>query len=214
MITPHRRAIGETMSGDDRLDRVRHLYERAVFHAEPQALRTAERELDSVEADLALSRAEILHARFLEDRSSGRSERELPLLERSAGLYAALGDPAARTCSAIYHQVVRRDHAASVRTLRQARELAEKAGQELTLSATPRHLGIAAHVCGDLEESVRLRRAPGYRIGVASNLVGLIHLAIGQDRLTEAHALTEEAAALTGDTPGMHSSVSAALGQD
>ena len=78
------------MSGEERLQRARLLYEQAVFRGDSSAIVTAERELDGVEADLALARGRILHARFLED---GREdERELALFERAVKLYRTLGD--------------------------------------------------------------------------------------------------------------------------
>ena len=44
------------MSAEDRIERARLLYERAVFGGDADALATADRELDAVEADLALAR--------------------------------------------------------------------------------------------------------------------------------------------------------------
>jgi len=41
------------------------LYESAVFGGNAEALSTGDRELDAVEADLALARGRLLHARFL-----------------------------------------------------------------------------------------------------------------------------------------------------
>jgi hypothetical protein len=40
---------------EDRIDRTRQLHERAVFGGDSTALATAERELDALEADLALA---------------------------------------------------------------------------------------------------------------------------------------------------------------
>jgi hypothetical protein len=54
------------MSADDRIEAARLLYERAVFTGDADALTTADRELDGVEADLALARGRIIHTRFLE----------------------------------------------------------------------------------------------------------------------------------------------------
>jgi hypothetical protein len=47
-----------------------------------------------------------------------------------------------------------------------------------------------------LEESTRLRREIGAWPGVASNLVGLIYIAAGQDRREDGLALAEEARAI------------------
>jgi hypothetical protein len=54
------------MSPDERIERAGLLYERAVFGGDTGVLAIAERELDGVEADLALARGRIVHARSLE----------------------------------------------------------------------------------------------------------------------------------------------------
>jgi hypothetical protein len=53
------------MSAEDRIERARLLYERAVYGGDASALETADRELDAVEADLALARGRVIHTRFL-----------------------------------------------------------------------------------------------------------------------------------------------------
>ena len=82
------------MSAEDRIEQARLLYERAVFDgdASGEVLATADRELDGVEADLALARGRILHTRFLEQRDHDPDRavadpRELVLFERAAELY-------------------------------------------------------------------------------------------------------------------------------
>jgi hypothetical protein len=71
------------------------------------------------------------------------------------------------------------------------------------MSEALRHLGIAEHAAGrleaarrHLEESTRLRREIGAWPGVASNLVGLIYIAAGQDRRDDALKLAAEARAI------------------
>ncbi len=66
-----------------------------------------------------------------------------------------------------------------------------------------RHLGIAAHATGRLdearerlEESSRLRRDVGALSGVASNMVGLAYIAAAQDRRADALATLDEAYAI------------------
>jgi hypothetical protein len=60
---------------DDRIERSRLLYERALFGSDAGALAEAERELDGVEADLALARGRVIHGRFLQQRAGGRNHR-------------------------------------------------------------------------------------------------------------------------------------------
>ena len=155
------------MGADERIERARLQYERAVFGGDIAALATAERELDGVEADLALARGRLLHARFLQDREEDPGE--LALFRRAAELYRLLGDARGEGEALFrvgcYHQVVRRADAAAVPALERSRELAQRAGDALTLSYALRHLGIAEHNAGRLgaargrlEESVRQTR--------------------------------------------------------
>ena len=57
------------VGSDDRIERAGLLYERAVFGGDAGALATAKRELDGVEADLALAAAES----STRDSSKGRT---------------------------------------------------------------------------------------------------------------------------------------------
>lgn len=193
------------MSVDGRIERARLLYERAVFGGDADALATAERDLDAVEADLALARGRVIHARFLERRDE--DPQELALFQRAAELYRMLGDVRGEGESLFwvgtFHQVVRRDAAAAVPALERSRELAARVGDKLTMSYALRHLGIAEHTAGRLdaarerlEESVRLRREIGFLPGVAANLVGLIYIAAAEGRRDDALAMVEEAGAL------------------
>lgn len=201
---------------DDRIERATLLYERAVFGGDASALAEAEAALDAVEADLALARGRVIHARFLEQQITGSSAilpdgdedpHELALFERAAKLYRILGDVRgegeALFWIGTFHQVVRRENDAAVPVLERSYELAEQVGDKLTMSYALRHLGIAEHVGGRmdaardrLEESVRLRREIGFLPGVAANLVGLAHLAAGEGRRDDALALVEEAGAI------------------
>jgi tetratricopeptide (TPR) repeat protein len=193
------------MSREDRIERAVLAYERAVFGGDASALAAAERELDAVEADLALARGRVIHARFLVERSE--DPQELALFERAAQLYQVLGDVRGEGESLFwvgtFHQVVRQDNDAAVPVLERSYELAAQVGDKLTLSYALRHLGMAEHFAGRLdtarqrlEESVRLRREIGFMPGVAANLVGLAYIAAGEGRRDEALALIEEAGAI------------------
>jgi hypothetical protein len=190
---------------DEQMRLVRELYERAIFNGEYDGLPQADRALDAVEAGLLIGRGRIMHARYLETQVE--SPEELPAFERAAGLYRSVGDERgeaeAQFWIGCYHQVVHNDNAAAVPPLTAASELATKTGDQLILSYALRHLGIAAHMSGDLdqarallEESTALRRTLGLTAGVAANLVGLIYVAKAQARPADARALADEAAAL------------------
>ncbi len=199
------------MSADERIERARLLYERSIFGADVSVLAVADRELDAVEADLALARGRIIHGRFLAQRNDdphpAEDPRELALFERAAQLYRELGDVRGEAESLFwigcFHQIVRRDHDTAVPVLDRSCELAARAGDQPTMSDALRHLGIAEHAAGRLdaarerlEESVRIRREIGLMPGVAANLVGLAYIAAGQGRRDEALALAKEAAAI------------------
>jgi tetratricopeptide (TPR) repeat protein len=172
----------------------------------------ADRELDAVEADLALARGRIIHGRFLDQRSKDLEQkaedpRELALFERALQLYQLAGDVRGEAESLFwlgcYQQVVRRDHDAALPFLERSCELAARVGDKRTTSDALRHLGIAEHASGRLdaarqrlEESVRLRREIGLMTGVAANLVGLTYIAAGQGRRDDALALAAEAGAI------------------
>ena len=200
------------MCAEDRIERARLLYERAIFGGDASVLATAERELDGVEADLALARGRVIHARFLDQRNDDparpdENPHERELFERAARLYQALGDARGEGESLFwigcFHQVVRRDSDIAVPILQRACEIAAKAGDKLTMSYALRHLGIAEHAAGRLgtarerlEESVRLRWETGFMPGVAANLVGLAYIAAADGSRNEALALIEEAGAI------------------
>lgn len=180
-------------------------YQLAVFGGDSGGLGPAERGLDAIEADLALARGKLLHARFLDERAE--DARELELFAQAAELYGRLGDERgegeALFWVGTFHQVVRDDQAAALPALRRARELAARAGDRTTLSYVLRHLGFADHMAGRLdaarahfEESTRLRRDLGFLPGVAANLIGLAFLAAQQDRREDAATLLAEAAEL------------------
>ena len=197
---------------DERIERSRVLYERAIFEGDADALAIAERDLDAVEADLALARGRVMHGRFLQQRNQDPAQaaedpHELVLLERAAHLYQALGDVPGEAESLFwigcFLQVVRGDNDGAVAVLDRSLELAAQAGDKATMAEALRHLGIAEHRAGRLdtarqrlEESVSLRRELGLEAGVAANLVGLIYIAIGQGRRADALALIKEASAI------------------
>jgi tetratricopeptide (TPR) repeat protein len=197
------------MSTDDRIERARELYGRAVYGGDSSGLIEAEQGLNAVEADTALARGKILHARFQSadpDAGSASSEdpAELPLFERALDLYRALGDTRGEAEASFWigclYQFIRRDDETAVPYLERSCRLAAQTGDKPTWSEALRHLGIAAHAAGRLdearerlEESSRLRREVGTLPGVASNMVGLAYIAAAQDRRADALATLDEA---------------------
>jgi hypothetical protein len=197
---------------DERVRQAGLLHERAVFTGDAQVLADAGRELDAAEADLALARGKVMHARFVlqrdQDPSGAEGEPgELLWFQHAAGLYRALGDTRGEAdalfWAGCFHQVINRDDDTAVPMLERSLELASQAGDKAVMSEALRHLGIAAHARGDmetarqrLEESTRLRRETGFLAGVASNMVGLAYIAAAQDRGDEALALISEGSAI------------------
>ena len=179
------------MTVDERIERAGVLYERAVFGGDSDGLVVADRGLDAVEADLALARGRVIHARFLEDRSE--DARELELFQRAADLYERLGEVRGQGEAVFwigtFHQVVRDDNERALPEFRRALDLATQADDRLTMSYVLRHLGFADHMAGNMdgarthfEESTRLRRELGFLPGVAANLIGLAYLTAEQER--------------------------------
>lgn len=213
---------------DGRLVESRRLHERSIFGGDSSALAEAERQLDGVEADLALARGKVMHGRFLEAIASGgsppdRMDDELVLLERAGELYESLhdllGEAEAQFWIGTYHQVVRDDNAVAVPALERACSIATQEGDSLIQSYALRHLGIAEHQAGDLvearrllEESTRLRRELGFGEGVAANLVGLAYLAADDGRKGDIAQILDEADVLAGrsDAGGLNRQIKTA----
>lgn len=190
------------MDDDRRLEHARELYERAVFYGDQSALAMAERDLDGVEADLALARGRLLHARFFEAREE--DALELTLFERAVALYRrhddVRGEGEALFWVGIVHQVVRDDSARALPILERAYDLAERSGDRLTASYAARHVGFALAAAGRaegarerLEESVRLRREIGFEPGIAAGLLALAEFARREGRSGDARTLLAEA---------------------
>jgi tetratricopeptide (TPR) repeat protein len=197
---------------DERVRQAERLYERAVFTGDAGPLAEADRELDAAEADLAVARGRLMHTRFLLRRdqnpdAAGEAPDELPLFERAAVLYRALGDVRGEAEALFwvgcFHQVIGRDNATAVPVLERSLQLAALVGEKAVVAEALRHLGIAAHFGGQpeaarqrLEEATRLRREMGHLPGAAANLVGLAYVAAAQGRSDDARAILDEAAAL------------------
>ncbi|MEU5783581.1 tetratricopeptide repeat protein [Micromonospora lupini] len=190
---------------DVRLTRARERYEQAVFGGDAKPLDEAERDLVALEADTALARGRLLHARFLE--TGAEDAAELRLFERAAQLYRELGDARGEGESLFWvgtvHQVIRQDQAAADPAFARARELATKAGDDLTLSYVLRHLCFGEQAAGRVDtarellaESTRLRRELSFTPGVAANLIGLADLAATDGDRDAARDLLDEAAEL------------------
>lgn len=200
------------MSLDDRIAQAREAYEQAVFGGDTGALVDAERALDAVEADTALARGLILHARFQSASADARSSSaedpaQLPLFERALALYRALGDARGEAEALFWigclHQFIRRNDETAIPYLERSCRLAAETGDKPTRSQALRHLGIAAHAAGrldeareHLEESSRLRQEAGALPGVASNMIGLAYIAAAQGRRADAFATLDEAHAI------------------
>jgi hypothetical protein len=209
------------MSIDERIEQAREIYERAVFGGDTSALIDAEQGVDAVEADAALARGLIVHARYQTAASAGslpaEDPAELPLFERALELYRALGDTRGEAEALFWigclHQFIRRDNETAVPYLERSCLLAAQTADKPTRSEALRHLGIAAHAAGRLdearerlEESSRLRQEIGALPGVASNMIGLAYIAAAQDHHAEALAILDEAHAIA-NAHGAHTIV-------
>jgi tetratricopeptide (TPR) repeat protein len=174
------------MSTSDHLEQARLLYEQAVFGGDAAAPDLADQQLDAVEAELALARGRVLHARFLASRQE--DPRELTLFERSAELFHQAGDARGEGEALFWmgtvHQVVRGDGGTALPLFEKSYRLAESVDDKLTLSYAVRHLGFGHQAEGRFgearecfEESVRLREQIGFLPGVAAGKLALAELA-------------------------------------
>jgi tetratricopeptide (TPR) repeat protein len=163
-------------------------YDDATFGGRPELVAQGERELDAIEADLALARGKLLHAKFLDGRVN-RDERELPLFEKAIELYGKVGDRA-KLADALFwvgccHQVVLDDESAALDYFHASYDLAAELGMDVIRSFAVRHLGFAALTSGELDlaetrfaESLRLRRdADAPPAAVAAAIIPLAVLA-------------------------------------
>lgn len=102
-----------------------------MFGGDTDAVAASERELDAIEADLALSRGRAAHLRVLADRRL--EPAELAHFERAATLYRQLGDmpgeAEAEFWIGCYHQVCADNTALALPHLDRALSLAEGRGR-------------------------------------------------------------------------------------
>ena len=177
---------------DERIDNARRVYERAVLEGDARRARPRPAGTwTACEADLPWPAAGSLHTRFLHQRDADPGAGP-----RGPGASCALFDRAARALPGrsttyageaetqfwvgCFYRWSGGTTTRRCRCLRRSLELATQAGDKNTMSEALRHLGIAAHAAGDmdearerLEESTRLRRELGQPAGIAANLVGL-----------------------------------------
>lgn len=190
------------MREQDRIERVRELYESAMFGGDGSALAAADQELDAVEAAVSLERGKVMHVRFLDDRRE--EPRELALFEHAAELYGRVGDASGEADALFWigcwHQVVRGDGATGLPYFERSYELARSVDDRRTMSYAVRHLGFAAVEAGRLDrarealtESVALRREIGFVPGIAAGLVALAHLCVDTDDREAAVRYLDEA---------------------
>lgn len=192
---------------EDLIARANTAYDRAIFGGDFEALPGVLDELKRAEAAVALARGRLLHAKFMQewDRQAAYLAEEHALLSRAAELYRSMGDLVGEAEAVFFigcfHQLAQDDNAAALPCFELALDLATRAGDDLMRSYALRHLGVVAHMGGNLadgrrllEESTGLRRALGFTSGVAANLIGLAYVAKAEGR--DADALIAEAAEL------------------
>jgi len=173
--------------------RAQDAYDEATFGGNPAAIDDGERELDAVEADLALARGRLLHARFLaEGPRRERDERERALFTTAVDNRERLGNRAGLAEALFWLgcclQVVYGDEQAAAGHLRRSYDIAVETGADLVRSFAVRHLAFAALDAGRLDEakaqfaeSLRLRREVATSPVIAAAIIPLGVVAGRQD---------------------------------
>ena len=182
--------------------RLRDRYEQASFGGDEAALAEGLTEVAALRGVLDLAHGRLLHTQFLQDRRDRPGE--LAAFERAAATFrdagAASGEAEALFWIGAYHQVVHGDSETALPSFVRAGELAETAGDELTLSYVERHLGFidgdagrAGQARSRFEKSLSLRRKLGFQAGTAAALLALAEFSASQGRNAEAGGYAAEA---------------------
>ena len=182
--------------------RLRDRYEQASFGGDEAALVAGLAEVAALRGVADLAQGRLLHTQFLQDRQDRPGE--LAAFERAAVTFRdtgeASGEAEARFWIGTYHQVVHGDSETALPSFVRAGELAETAGDELTLSYVERHLGFidwdagrADQARSRLEKSLNLRRKLGFQAGTAAALLALAEFSAAQGQAAEADRYVTEA---------------------
>jgi tetratricopeptide (TPR) repeat protein len=182
--------------------RLRDRYEQASFGGDEAALAAGLTEVTALRGVLDLAQGRLLHTQFLADHQDRPGE--LAAFERAAGAFRDAGDVGGEAEALFwigtYHQVVHGDHKTALPSFARAKELAEAAGDGLTLSYVERHLGFIDWAAGRadqarsrFETSLRLRRELGFQAGTAAALLALAEFCASQGDSAEADRYVTEA---------------------
>ena len=182
--------------------RLRDRYEQASFGADEAALTAGLAEVAALRGLLDLAEGRLLHTQFLQDRQ-GRPG-ELTAFERAAVTFRDAGEVSGEAEALFwigtYHQVVHGASETALPSFVRAGELAETAGDELTLSYVERHLGFIDWAAGRagqarsrFEKSLSLRRKLGFQAGTAAALLALAEFCASQGDTAEADRYVTEA---------------------
>ena len=182
--------------------RLRDRYEQASFGGDETALAVGLTEVAALRGALDLAEGRLLHTQFLTDHQDRPGE--LAAFERAAAAFREArevgGEAEALFWIGTYHQVVRGDGETALPSFARAKELAEAAGDELTLSYVERHLGFidwdagrAGQARSRFETSLSLRRKLGFQAGTAAALLALAEFCASQGEAAEADRYVTEA---------------------
>ena len=182
--------------------RLRDRYEQASFGADEAALAAGLAEVAALRGLLDLAEGRLLHTQFLQDRQDRPGE--LTAFERAAATFRDAGEVSGEAEALFwigcYHQVVHADSETALPSFVRAGELAEAAGDELTLSYVERHLGFidwdagrADQARSRFEKSLDLRRKLGFQAGTAAALLALAEFSAAQGQAAEADRYVTEA---------------------
>ena len=182
--------------------RLRDRYDQASFGGDEAAFAAGLTEITALRGVIDLAHGKLLHTQFMGDHQDRPGE--LTAFERAVAAFQEAGEVRGEAEALFwvgcYHQVVHGDGEAALPWFARAKELAEAAGDELTLSYVERHLGFIDWAAGRagqarsrFEKSLSLRRKLGFQAGTAAALLALAEFCASQGDTAEADRYVTEA---------------------
>lgn len=159
----------------------------------------------TLEAFVCSRRGLALHVQFLANPDAGESPEEMALFERALRLRQEVRDLRGEAESffhiGLVEQMARKDEARALDCFRRSYELAKEAKDGVLMSYAIRHIGYVQQAAGNRDtaqeaftESLELRKAAGWRPGVAAAQLALASVLADEGEHKRAQTLAQNAA--------------------